>query len=548
MDPSSEQLPLEQPGPATKPDPRSREAADLVLEKFLRAQAAQHALPTSAEAGGRVAADLPVPDSPSASSPAGSILPRLPSHRGWNGRRAPRLYGGWKPGPAERVPTLSACLRALGGVCRILLGRSPETRRLGVEALAAAGDLPAAAALLLRWLQHPCAVVRGEAHATLVARGWQPVLRSSRAVAAVAAQDWGTATALGAAALDPLLRILHDPDAALRIRALDALGELGDLAEPALPRICRTLRDPVAPVGEAAARALVRIGSRAAVGALCDAARGHLDPTGPDRLSAARLPRSAPTPVRAHSQSATEELVRLAACRALVQLGECSLSRLPAVLPHCTRATRRAVIQEAQARGDSVGVQILLPFLADPDGELRATASAALVGLGRTTSLTLRALPYYPGDRADLRELSAAVLGRIGNTAAREVLVGWLYEPYPTMQRAAALALEDSGWTPAEAADCLAFRRAQLDDPDPEVRRIAVAGLEELASEEAVEALRERHARPERDPQVREAIRAALPRMLLTSAARRTLPIPAGPGATRHPSLPLPGEEPTGRG
>jgi HEAT repeat protein len=57
----------------------------------------------------------------------------------------------------------------------------------------------------------------------------------------------------------PLIEALSDPEALVRLAAVQALGIIGPPAKPAVPTLWRLIRDPDETVREAALRAIKRI-------------------------------------------------------------------------------------------------------------------------------------------------------------------------------------------------------------------------------------------------------------------------------------------------
>jgi HEAT repeat protein len=68
---------------------------------------------------------------------------------------------------------------------------------------------------------------------------------------------------IGAAAVPALVESLQNPDAAVRLKAIEVLGRMGADAKDAVPHLIRLLDDPDLNVRKAAARTLGRIGPAA---------------------------------------------------------------------------------------------------------------------------------------------------------------------------------------------------------------------------------------------------------------------------------------------
>lgn len=101
--------------------------------------------------------------------------------------------------------------------------------------------------------------------------------RDGRVYEVLVGDDWDWHTQERQTRLQPLLELgklieqLTANDAAIRRRAIVALGDLGTGAGPAVPALTRVLTDGAPLVRQAAAEALGKIGSGAAVPALTEA-------------------------------------------------------------------------------------------------------------------------------------------------------------------------------------------------------------------------------------------------------------------------------------
>ena len=62
-------------------------------------------------------------------------------------------------------------------------------------------------------------------------------------------------------AVEPLIRLLEDPDMQVRTNAADALGSAGASARAAIPFLRKATGDPESQVSRAARRALQQLGS-----------------------------------------------------------------------------------------------------------------------------------------------------------------------------------------------------------------------------------------------------------------------------------------------
>jgi HEAT repeat protein len=166
--------------------------------------------------------------------------------------------------------------------------------------------------------------------------------------------------------------------------------------------------------------------------------------------------------------------------------------RLVAALDDDTPAVRRAVADLLGSVGTPQATTALCRAITtDPDGEVRATAVAALgqqfagrrTGGGRDgrRDAAADALLTALSDEPEVRERVPDALGRLGDERATEPLVDALSDGAP-VRRAAANALGNLG--DRTAVEPLL---AALDDPDDLVREQAAVSLGQLDDERAVE-------------------------------------------------------------
>jgi HEAT repeat protein len=130
--------------------------------------------------------------------------------------------------------------RATQALLHLLKDENHEVRWATAIALGEIGDLRALSPLVLSLLD-PDKYVRYGAAIALEKLGWQPKNVSEQVYYYVGKQEWDKILALGPEAVDPLLPLLKDKDAEVRIRVIEILGTLGgDRAK----RFCRvTLSD-----------------------------------------------------------------------------------------------------------------------------------------------------------------------------------------------------------------------------------------------------------------------------------------------------------------
>ncbi|MDD1653106.1 MAG: HEAT repeat domain-containing protein [Methanomicrobiales archaeon] len=132
-----------------------------------------------------------------------------------------------------------------------------EVRWAAAVALGEHGD-PRQIPVLVRTLHDPDRYVRSGAAGSLRRLGWIPTSGGERADLAIALQEWDRAAEEGAAAVEPLTRVLSDRNPAIRARAVDALGRTGH--GDASGACNRALGDPVSRVRWQATLAFPRCG------------------------------------------------------------------------------------------------------------------------------------------------------------------------------------------------------------------------------------------------------------------------------------------------
>ncbi len=88
---------------------------------------------------------------------------------------------------------------------------------------------------------------------------------------------------IGAAAVPALVKVLDDPDPAIREKAVGVLGRMGAEAAPAVPKLTLLLNDPHPAVRRATARTLGQIGP-AAKEAVPELMRALLEPASPNAI------------------------------------------------------------------------------------------------------------------------------------------------------------------------------------------------------------------------------------------------------------------------
>jgi hypothetical protein len=197
---------------------------------------------------------------------------------------------------------------------------------------------------------------------------------------------------------------------ASRARAAEVLGNLGDAAT--VPRLCKLLHDPDPAVRVVAVRALGRIADPDAATALLDATVGEH-----------RVP-------------------PLLVAHALVRVGLAARADVEAALDHpseLVRATALEVLGLIGAVGAAHNVEFALR--SDLSLEVRVRAARTLGRLGTRSALTPLLEAVEPGRPAALRAEAAKALGELGAQAAAEPLAALLADPGYHVAHQAARAL-----------------------------------------------------------------------------------------------------------
>jgi HEAT repeat protein len=142
--------------------------------------------------------------------------------------------------------------RAVEALLPLLDDREISVRRAAAQALGRLGDTRAAEPLVSALADHD-ADMRTAAAEALQQLAWRPEGTAAGAAYWVATHQWDEA--VRAAAVEPLIMALQDPDASVRKPAAEALGKLGDAR--AIAPLSGALGDSDIRVARAAARALV---------------------------------------------------------------------------------------------------------------------------------------------------------------------------------------------------------------------------------------------------------------------------------------------------
>jgi HEAT repeat protein len=282
-------------------------------------------------------------------------------------------------------------------------------------------------------------------------------------------------------AVPALVEALQDPVAGVRHGAATALGRIGSRARSAVRPLTVALKDSDDPVRSAAATALGNIGpeARDAVPALVEALKdkvlgvrfaaiGALGKIGPD-AKAAVVPLAA---LFSEGQNVRDE-----ASKALVQIGEESVTPLTDLLKHKDSQVRRAAALTLGGLGPNAIAAIppLAEALTDREAGSAAGESLARYGASAVPSLN-KALQDH---REYVRKNAVGGLVKLG-ASTEGVLVGLgraIRDGDRAVRSSAADALVRAGKNGVEPL------AKALEDPDEEVRLTSVRALRRLKSD-----------------------------------------------------------------
>ncbi len=361
-------------------------------------------------------------------------------------------------------------------------------RRAVVQALGRIGD-GRAIEPLLRAVGDQDAAVRRAVLGAL--DGLRSACRTDvqRARVAVLLQQWNELASLGVAALDPVLSVLHDPDAGVRAEATRALAAIAD--GRAVDALVAALRDEHWEVREAAGWGLREVGDARAVEPLIEALRDEDGDVVEAAIAALR---------QIGEARAIEPLLALLLAKG--EAAEAALAAVQTLARQSLPAPLQARVAVALGRwndlvplGDAA-VAAVVPVLGSEDVAVREAAAKTLARLGGARAVTGLVTLLEDSD-AGVRRIALAALAKFE------------WKPSDDRQRALAAVLHRR-WD--AVVDCGAVAvgplLAALRDPDRNVRRNAAGLLARLGATEAVEALAETLA--DEDWRVRMAAAEAL--------------------------------------
>jgi len=222
-----------------------------------------------------------------------------------------------------------------------------------------------------------------------------------------------------------LIKALKNPDPTTRAEAARRLGEMGPSAVPAVPALLTALRDRQLPVFSAASDALAGVGTPARPGLILLAG----DPSPWLRCRAVqtlgRLPPSDEAiPVFMRALADHDTCVHDKAVDALGRAGSPAVPSLVASLKSPNPAIRRAASDALGRMPAEMLERAAFPIIQQFRGKdefLRGEAELLLSEMGRPAVPSL--LPFLADPDADLRRRAVVILGRIGD-AGDEVIAG----------------------------------------------------------------------------------------------------------------------------
>lgn len=316
------------------------------------------------------------------------------------------------------------------------------------------------------------------------------------------------------AATSALVEALKDFDYSVRRVAARQLGKIG--ASRAVTPLGKALQDSDPHVRAAAADALGTIGSRSATPALASALVNDDDAQVRQAAAEAlgRLQDSAAIPELIGALSDDVLAVRMAAVRALAQVGRPAVSSLEAELDTenpDTRIFAAQALAQIDAENEAL-VPVLERALSEEDAVLRFLAAQTLGELHSEAEAAADALGKMVAEdsSAENRMMAAMALGDTEAPGAADALVPALTDPDARVRRMGVEAFQRLGPDPEFAVPILS---EMLHDESAEVRRTVVRVLGESKAPSArIEPLLRAMVSDE-DPEVRAAAELAVVRL-----------------------------------
>jgi HEAT repeat protein/beta-lactamase regulating signal transducer with metallopeptidase domain len=309
----------------------------------------------------------------------------------------------------------------------------------------------------------------------------------------------------GSAPVNALIETLGDANAAVRVAAVQSLGQLQD--PRAIAALSKALKEDTDPrVREAAANSLGEIDDSRAVPALLDALRTEKAPNVRTQIVKALGEIDDPSAVQGIAAVVKDPSVpvRRAAAWALGELED------PAAVPALTSMVRdedsevRRYVASALSEIENANALDALTILAkDVDAEVR---QHAIDGLGNMEDM--RTLPILVAalkdENAEVRQQAADGIGDLDNLrTAPPALIEALRDTDKDVRQQVASALGNIG----DAGAVPALKRA-VADADLDVRRQVVEALKDIGGVEAMEALVA--LLKDSDPEIRKTAAEAL--------------------------------------
>lgn len=380
--------------------------------------------------------------------------------------------------PAD-IPVLASALR------------DPETpiRRLAAKALIKVND-PAAVEPLIAALADPAEAGAWQSDVIAALEHYQDPRSVPACIAALDNHDAkvrrAAASLLGSmgdlAALEPLLKALFDPDAAVAGDAAYAIAKLG---QPAMPGLLQVLQDAPAQARIAAADALGIIADTKAIPALVAALKdqdSYLQIAAAKALARIRHPSVIEPLVNALEDSSNAAFfygVSDEASAALVKLGKPAIAPMLESLkrPATSGRGRLLIIRLLGELPDPRAVEPLVGLLSEPNLEVRQAAMTTLAKVAPQRAL--EALPPFLDD-ADFNVRHHA--GELLRNA------GWKPEA-PRDQARLAIAVGQYAQALETGPEALLLLLERLRDAEPAVRRAVAGALAKRKDKQALPAL-----------------------------------------------------------
>ncbi len=330
--------------------------------------------------------------------------------------------------------------------------------------------------LLVEVLSDENSVVRMAAATALNELGWRPADDTLHARHAAALQEFQVVSTLGAAAIDPLLILLEDKDASLRMAALETLGQIG--GSRALKLFIEVLNDENPHVRAVAVQTLSKLNDPQAIEPLSKLSRDQsweVRSATVDALQNIQSSQSIPALLPFARDDAAD--VRLRAvellgnsgdARAITVLVAARVDENIAVREAADISLRKINTNWADTEEAKTAKPSLLAALKHEDDRIRTVAADILRAIGQTpamnsyltaesgsapqTAVTVLAQTLRSAN-PELRQAAAEALGRTGDAGAVPFLVEALRDEDQFVREAALYSLNVLNWKPANDTD-----------------------------------------------------------------------------------------------